>query len=200
SEGQREKRAVVDLLSFDSENELIADGVGKVSLLVGADATVVVHKEDGLVQKNTSPGEIRVMGNCAPVSSAKGGQQQWLRTAKVIRADGKMEEYETAVPAGHVVARSPGYYVCSGEAMQVGARPPVVGEGEQLQPGQLYFLLPLSYSRRPLSLPDLCLFAAKASAALRQPSSLACNAHAVRGHQFCVSSSLIEQQQKPFLA
>ncbi|RWW81413.1 hypothetical protein BHE74_00010190, partial [Ensete ventricosum] len=29
SEGQREKRAVVDLLSFDSENELIADGVGK---------------------------------------------------------------------------------------------------------------------------------------------------------------------------
>ncbi|RWW66873.1 hypothetical protein BHE74_00025743, partial [Ensete ventricosum] len=37
SEGQREKRAVVDLLSFDSENELIADGVGKVPLLVSAD-------------------------------------------------------------------------------------------------------------------------------------------------------------------
>ncbi|RWW45886.1 hypothetical protein BHE74_00048231, partial [Ensete ventricosum] len=36
------------------EKELIADGVGKVPLLVGADATVVVHKEDGLVQKNTS--------------------------------------------------------------------------------------------------------------------------------------------------
>ncbi|RWW17945.1 hypothetical protein GW17_00018089 [Ensete ventricosum] len=54
SEGQREKRVVVDLLSFDSENELIADGVGKVPLLVGADATVVMHKEDDLVQKNTS--------------------------------------------------------------------------------------------------------------------------------------------------
>ncbi|RWV77751.1 hypothetical protein GW17_00061380 [Ensete ventricosum] len=59
SEGQREKRAVVDLLSFDSENELIADGVGKVPLLVSADATVVVHKEDGLVQKNTSVEELR---------------------------------------------------------------------------------------------------------------------------------------------
>ncbi|RZS29245.1 hypothetical protein BHM03_00062954 [Ensete ventricosum] len=59
SEGQREKRAVVDLLSFDSENELIADGVGKMSLLVSADATVVVHKEDGLVQKNTSVEELR---------------------------------------------------------------------------------------------------------------------------------------------
>ncbi|URE07127.1 hypothetical protein MUK42_22844 [Musa troglodytarum] len=113
------------------------------------------------------------MGNCAPVSS-KGRQQQQQRwsssaTAMVIRADGKMEEYETAVPAGRVAARSPGYYVCSGEAMQVGARPPVVGEAEQLQPGKLYFLLPLSYSRRPLSLPDLCRLAAKASAALRQP-------------------------------
>ncbi|CAL9043519.1 unnamed protein product, partial [Musa banksii] len=121
-----------------------------------------------------------VMGNCAPVSSKVRQQQQQQRrwtaqwsssaTAKVIRADGKMEEYETAVPVGRVVARSPGYYVCSGEAMQVGAHPPVVGEGEKLQPGQLYFLLPLSYSHRPLSLPDLCLFAAKASAALRLPS------------------------------
>ncbi|RZS18202.1 hypothetical protein BHM03_00050434 [Ensete ventricosum] len=53
------KRAVVDLLSFDSENELIADEVGKVLLLVSADATVVVHKEDGLVQKNTSVEELR---------------------------------------------------------------------------------------------------------------------------------------------
>ncbi|RWW59324.1 hypothetical protein BHE74_00033744 [Ensete ventricosum] len=41
--------AVVDLLLFDSEKELAADGVWKVPLLVGADATVVVHKEDGLV-------------------------------------------------------------------------------------------------------------------------------------------------------
>ncbi|RRT47885.1 hypothetical protein B296_00035908, partial [Ensete ventricosum] len=58
SEGQREKRAIVDLLSFDSETELIADGVGKVPLHVSADATVVVHKEDGLVQKNTSVEEL----------------------------------------------------------------------------------------------------------------------------------------------
>ncbi|RRT42866.1 hypothetical protein B296_00008788 [Ensete ventricosum] len=38
---------VVDLLSFDSEKELIADGVGKVPLLVGADATVVRTKAAG---------------------------------------------------------------------------------------------------------------------------------------------------------
>ncbi|RRT57136.1 hypothetical protein B296_00042254 [Ensete ventricosum] len=57
--GSERSTAVIDLLSFDSEKELIADGVGKVLLLVGADATMVVHKEDGLVQKNTSVEELR---------------------------------------------------------------------------------------------------------------------------------------------
>ncbi|RRT35423.1 hypothetical protein B296_00051286, partial [Ensete ventricosum] len=59
SEGQREKHYDRRFMSFDSEKELIADGVGKVPLLVGADATVVVHKEDGNVQKNTSVEELR---------------------------------------------------------------------------------------------------------------------------------------------
>ncbi|RRT41248.1 hypothetical protein B296_00036802 [Ensete ventricosum] len=45
SEGQREKH-------YDH-------GVEKVSLLVGADATVVVHKEDDLMQKNASVEELR---------------------------------------------------------------------------------------------------------------------------------------------
>ncbi|WOK99606.1 hypothetical protein Cni_G08318 [Canna indica] len=112
------------------------------------------------------------MGNCSSMSNSKQQRAAWWSppspTVKVIRADGKVEEYEAAVLAGHVVARSPGFYVCSVEAMEVGARPPVVAEGEELQPGQLYFLLPISYSRRPLSLPDLCLFAAKASTALCQ--------------------------------
>ncbi|RRT58025.1 hypothetical protein B296_00041541 [Ensete ventricosum] len=51
SEGQRDKRC--------GRKELVTDGVGKVPLLVGADATVVVHKEDGLVQKNASVEELR---------------------------------------------------------------------------------------------------------------------------------------------
>ncbi|RRT69692.1 hypothetical protein B296_00028864 [Ensete ventricosum] len=32
----------------------VADGIGKVSLLVGADAIVVLHKKDDLVQKDVS--------------------------------------------------------------------------------------------------------------------------------------------------
>ncbi|RWW19215.1 hypothetical protein GW17_00016755 [Ensete ventricosum] len=46
SKGQRDKRC--------GHKELATYGVGKVPLLIEADATVVVHKEDGLVQKNIS--------------------------------------------------------------------------------------------------------------------------------------------------
>ncbi|RWW44062.1 hypothetical protein BHE74_00050212, partial [Ensete ventricosum] len=51
SEGQRDKHC--------GRKELAADGVGKVLLLVGADAIVVVHKEDDLVQKNVSIEKLR---------------------------------------------------------------------------------------------------------------------------------------------
>ncbi|RZS08595.1 hypothetical protein BHM03_00039585 [Ensete ventricosum] len=71
SEGQREKRC---------------DGVGKVSLLVGADATVVVHKEDGLMQKNASVEELR-----KPMESNGGRESQRTRSLQLRR------QRETAV-------------------------------------------------------------------------------------------------------
>ncbi|RWV90393.1 hypothetical protein GW17_00047417 [Ensete ventricosum] len=70
--GNKRSVVVVDLLSFDSEKELVApslqsterrwamartDGVGKVTLLAGADVTMVVHEKDGLVQKDASVDE-----------------------------------------------------------------------------------------------------------------------------------------------
>ncbi|RWV88283.1 hypothetical protein GW17_00049647 [Ensete ventricosum] len=56
SEGQREKRC---------------DGVGKVPLLVGADAIVVVHKEDDLVQKHALVEELR-----KPTGSIRGRESR----------------------------------------------------------------------------------------------------------------------------
>lgn len=91
-------------------------------------------------------------------------------TAKVIHVDGTVEEYANAVRAGQVVARSPGCYVCSIEAMEVGAQAPGVPEAEVLEPGELYFLMPVSRSERPLSLQELCRLAVTASTALRCPS------------------------------
>ncbi|RZS19860.1 hypothetical protein BHM03_00052305 [Ensete ventricosum] len=71
--GSERTAAVIDLLSFDSEKELVAPslqsterrwvvartvGVGKVPLLVGADATVVVHEKDDLMQKDASDADL----------------------------------------------------------------------------------------------------------------------------------------------
>ncbi|RZS18704.1 hypothetical protein BHM03_00051028 [Ensete ventricosum] len=55
-----------------------AYGVGKVSLLVGADATVVVHKEDGLVQKNASVEELR-----KPTGSNRGRESRRTRSLQL---------------------------------------------------------------------------------------------------------------------
>ncbi|EHA8590095.1 hypothetical protein COCNU_scaffold014964G000060 [Cocos nucifera] len=112
------------------------------------------------------------MGNCA--SSKSKSLERWdcrPAAAKVIHLDGSLEEYQGAVRAGQVAARNPGYYVCAGEAMEVGDHPQEVAEAEELQPGQLYFLLPVSSSRHRLSLPDLCLLAIKASAAVPSPQA-----------------------------
>ncbi|RWW35961.1 hypothetical protein BHE74_00059056 [Ensete ventricosum] len=58
--------------------ELAADGVGKVPLLVGADATVVVHKEDDLVQKNASVEELR-----KPTGSNGGRESRHTRSLQL---------------------------------------------------------------------------------------------------------------------
>ncbi|KAF8377469.1 hypothetical protein HHK36_030847 [Tetracentron sinense] len=54
----------------------------------------------------------------------------------------------------------------SSESMNLDSYIPHVPDNEELQLGQIYFLIPLSQSHTPLSLPDLCALAVKANAAL----------------------------------
>ncbi|XP_050104638.1 uncharacterized protein LOC126584232 [Malus sylvestris] len=53
--------------------------------------------------------------------------------------------------------------------MDVDSYAPQVPEDEELQLGQIYFLMPLSQTKSSLSLQDLCSLAIKASAALANP-------------------------------
>ncbi|KAH0977700.1 hypothetical protein GBA52_027419 [Prunus armeniaca] len=57
--------------------------------------------------------------------------------------------------------------------MYVGSCAPQVPKDEELRLGQIYFLMPLSQSKSPLSLQDLCSLAIKASAALANHSEAA---------------------------
>ncbi|KAJ0759464.1 hypothetical protein HanLR1_Chr04g0161611 [Helianthus annuus] len=47
---------------------------------------------------------------------------------------------------------------------------PHVSGDEELEPGQIYFIMPVSKSLKPLSLQELCLLAVKASSAIEQSS------------------------------
>ncbi|GMI68869.1 hypothetical protein like AT3G50800 [Hibiscus trionum] len=117
------------------------------------------------------------MGACvSSTSSSKsaktvggGGSSVFKRSsaaAKVVHVEGRVQEFRQSVQAKNIVAQNPGHFLCSSESMSIGTCVPHVPDEEELQPGQIYFLLPLSQSDKPLSLPDLCSLAIKASAGL----------------------------------
>ncbi|KAK2665239.1 hypothetical protein Ddye_003813 [Dipteronia dyeriana] len=118
------------------------------------------------------------MGNCAsPEYTNKnkngGGNSKnmmmiefWQSTAKIIHMDGRLQEIRQPIKAGHVISQYPKTFLCSSESMYVDSVLPHVAEDEELQMGQIYFLMPLSKSHVPLTLQELCSLAIKASSAL----------------------------------
>ncbi|GMJ06979.1 hypothetical protein HRI_004367100 [Hibiscus trionum] len=84
-------------------------------------------------------------------------------TTKIIHPDGKLQEFRQPIRASLILSRNPNCFLSNSELMYVDSRLPHVPEDEQLQPDQIYFLLPLSKSQATLSLQELCLLAIKAS-------------------------------------
>ncbi|XP_031286737.1 uncharacterized protein LOC116145414 [Pistacia vera] len=116
------------------------------------------------------------MGNCAisvQYTQQNGGCNNFRRplTAKIIHMDGRLQEFREPIKAAHILSQNPNCYLCSSESMFVGSQVPHLAGEEQLQPGQIYFLLPLSKSQEPLTLQDLCSLAIKASSALPKLTS-----------------------------
>ncbi|XP_021275319.1 uncharacterized protein LOC110410065 [Herrania umbratica] len=91
-------------------------------------------------------------------------------SAKVVHIDGHVQEFGQPIQAKGVVSQNPNCFLCSSESMSVGTCVPRLPDDEELQSGQIYFLLPLSQSDKPLSLPDLCSLAIKASSGIRKDS------------------------------
>ncbi|EEF40074.1 uncharacterized protein LOC125370589 [Ricinus communis] len=89
-------------------------------------------------------------------------------TIMVIHGDGKLQVLKQATKARKIRSQNPNYFLCSSESMSIGTCVPHMQDDEDLQMGQIYFLLPLSQSRKPLLLPDLCALAVKANSALGQ--------------------------------
>lgn len=105
------------------------------------------------------------MGNCASQQTTE-QRKSISSTARVIHMDGKLQEFKQPIKAHHIISQNPKCFLCSSESMLLDSVVPQMKEGEELQLGQIYFLMPLKFSQSPLSLPDLCALAIKASAAL----------------------------------
>ncbi|XP_020216738.1 uncharacterized protein LOC109800361 [Cajanus cajan] len=107
------------------------------------------------------------MGSCASTEyTSKSGNQSWQSTVNIVHLDGKLEQLKEPTKAWHVLSENPNCYMCCSESMYVGLPMPPVAPTQELQSDHIYFLVPLSKSRVPLSLQDLGNLAIKANAAL----------------------------------
>lgn len=93
-----------------------------------------------------------------------------MRTAKLILLDGKLEEFSYPEKVSNLLKRNPDCFICNAEEMEFDGLVGAVDGDEELEPGQLYFELPLIYLRQRLKPENMASLAVKASLALNSRS------------------------------
>jgi hypothetical protein len=95
--------------------------------------------------------------------------------ARVVLADGQLQRFPGGTRATHALkaaaaAASPcgagACFLCSADGLDLGGAVAAVALDEELQPGQLYFVLPAAMRRRLLQAEEMAALAIRASAAL----------------------------------
>ncbi|KAK9286235.1 hypothetical protein L1049_014621 [Liquidambar formosana] len=100
------------------------------------------------------------MGNCKSCESTS------VATAKLVLHDGQLEEFSNPVKVSHVLQKHPACFICNSDDMEFNGFVSAINGDEELQPGQLYFVLPMSWLRHPLQAEDMASLAVKASSSL----------------------------------
>ncbi|KAM0856404.1 hypothetical protein ACQ4PT_049206 [Festuca glaucescens] len=121
------------------------------------------------------------MGSCisrSPASSAAGSSGRRAATAKVVGLDGSMAQYAAPVTAREALGndernQNESVFLCSSDELRFDAPPHALADEEELQPGWLYFVLPVSMLRLALSGHEMAALAVKASSALAIVSDIA---------------------------
>ncbi|XP_028776618.1 uncharacterized protein LOC114733335 [Neltuma alba] len=96
----------------------------------------------------------------------KYGNFSWKFKVSIVHFDGKLQQWKQPLKAGYVLSQNPNSFICSSNSMYIGSLLPHVAPSEELQVGEIYFLIPLFKSDIPLSLQELGALAVKAHAAL----------------------------------
>ncbi|XP_071675752.1 uncharacterized protein [Lolium perenne] len=92
--------------------------------------------------------------------------------ARVVLADGQLQRFPGGTLASHALKAaaaavvSGACFLCSADGLELGGSVAAVAHDEELQTGQLYFILPAATRRRPLQAEEMAALAIRASAAL----------------------------------
>ncbi|KAM0861807.1 hypothetical protein ACQ4PT_045661 [Festuca glaucescens] len=122
------------------------------------------------------------MGSCIShspeSSSASGSSGRRAATAKVVGLDGSMTQYAAPVTAREAVGNderngNESVFLCSSDELRLAAPPRALADEEELQPGWLYFVLPVCMLRLALSGHEMAALALRASSALAVVSGVA---------------------------
>lgn len=114
------------------------------------------------------------MGICVSCDAADEG----AAAARVVLPSGELREYAPPATAATALAEAGGegtWFLCDadGIAFEGPVAVTAVAPGEDLQPGQIYFVLPAEMQRRRLTRDEVAALAVKASAALVKAAAAA---------------------------
>uniref|UniRef100_A0ACD5XXB3 Uncharacterized protein n=1 Tax=Avena sativa TaxID=4498 RepID=A0ACD5XXB3_AVESA len=116
----------------------------------------------------------RVSRSPAPASSTASSSGRRAATAKVVRLDGSLAQYPDPITAREALGDDgASSFLCSSDELRFDAPPRALADEEELQPGWLYFVLPMSMLRLALSGHDMAALAVRASSALAVASGVA---------------------------
>ncbi|KAL5704954.1 hypothetical protein ACHQM5_023310 [Ranunculus cassubicifolius] len=108
------------------------------------------------------------MGICSSCESVS------IATAKLILEDGQLQEFPYSVRVSYVLQKQPFTFICHSDSMEFDGIVTAVHCDEELQPGHLYFALPLSKLKQTLSAEEMAALAVKASFAFTKTGNGYC--------------------------
>ncbi|XP_030523007.1 uncharacterized protein LOC115735753 [Rhodamnia argentea] len=114
------------------------------------------------------------MGICSSSESTS------VATVKLVLHDGRLQEFSYPVKASHVLQKNPACFICDSDDMDYDDAVSAVDSEEDLLPGQLYFVLPVSWLDSPLGPAEMADLAVKASLALGMSKDQAKRAYSAR--------------------
>lgn len=87
-------------------------------------------------------------------------------TGKLILPDGTLQEFTNPIKVSDILNKHPSTFICNSDEMDFDDVVFAMKHDENLQPGQLYFALPLKQLKHRLQPEEMAALAVKASAAL----------------------------------